>query len=120
VLLLAGEDKAVLDVRRLWQGVMRSDCSREIEGLTGRKVIGFMSDNHIDPDIAVEVFILQPVGEDPAVQAAIAVADQRPRDRQAHGDRAGDGAPVGRLRESVAGRLSGRRRVARGNDRVVD
>jgi hypothetical protein len=37
-----------------------------------------MSDNHIDPDIAVEVFMLEPVGTDPAVQAAIAVADRAP------------------------------------------
>ncbi|MGO9906810.1 MAG: Na-translocating system protein MpsC family protein [Solirubrobacteraceae bacterium] len=71
----AGEAKAVLELRRLWQAVMRTDCSREIEELTGRKVIGFMSDNHIDPDIAVEVFILEPVGEDAAVQAAIMVAE---------------------------------------------
>jgi hypothetical protein len=35
-----------------------------------------MSDNHIDPDIAVEVFILEPVGTDLAVQAAIAVGDR--------------------------------------------
>jgi uncharacterized protein YbcI len=34
--------------------------SREIEELTGRKVIGFMSDNHVDPDLAVEVFVLEP------------------------------------------------------------
>ena len=39
---------------------MRVSCSKKIEDLTGRKVIGFMSDNHIDPDIAVEVFILEP------------------------------------------------------------
>jgi uncharacterized protein YbcI len=57
----AGESKAVLDLRRLWQKVMRSSCSRAIEELTGRKVVGFMSDNHIDPDIAVEVFILEPL-----------------------------------------------------------
>ena len=37
---------------------MQADVSREIEQLTGRKVIGFMSDNHIDPDLAVEVFVL--------------------------------------------------------------
>jgi uncharacterized protein YbcI len=74
-LVNAGESDAVLDLRRLWQKVMRTSCSQEIEQLTGRKVIGFMSDNHIDPDIAVEVFILDPVGRDPAVQAAIAVAD---------------------------------------------
>ena len=35
-----------------------------------------MSDNHIDPDIVVEVFMREPVGVDPAVQAAIAVADR--------------------------------------------
>jgi uncharacterized protein YbcI len=54
---------------------MRSDCSREIETLTGRRVIGFMSDNHIDPDIAVEVFILEPIGADPAIRAVIAAAN---------------------------------------------
>ena len=57
----AGEGEAVLDLRRRWQRVMQTDLSREIEELTGRKVIGFMSDNHIDPDIAVEVFVLEPL-----------------------------------------------------------
>src|SRR5829696_263411 len=56
----AGEGAAVLDLRRRWQSVMQADVSREIEQLTGRKVIGFMSDNHIDPDLAVEVFVLEP------------------------------------------------------------
>jgi uncharacterized protein YbcI len=57
----AGESKMVLDVRRKWQAVLQADVSREIEELTGRKVIGFMSDNHIDPDLAVEVFVLEPL-----------------------------------------------------------
>lgn len=56
----AGEGKVVLDLRRRWQAIMQADVSREIEELTGRKVIGFMSDNHIDPDLAVEVFVLEP------------------------------------------------------------
>ena len=77
-LVRAGESDAVLELRRLWQKIMRTQCCREIERLTGRQVIGFMSDNHIDPDIAVEVFILQPLGVDPAVRAAIAVADPVP------------------------------------------
>jgi uncharacterized protein YbcI len=64
-LVSAGEHDAVLDLRRLWQKAMRVSCSRRIEELTERKVIGFMSDNHIDPDIAVEVFILEPLREDP-------------------------------------------------------
>jgi uncharacterized protein YbcI len=57
----AGEGAAVLDLRRRWQRVMQVEISRELEELTGRKVIGFMSDNHIDPDLAVEVFVLEPL-----------------------------------------------------------
>jgi len=57
----AGEGAAVLDLRRRWQRAMQAALSLEIEQLTGRKVIGFMSDNHIDPDIAVEVFVLEPL-----------------------------------------------------------
>jgi uncharacterized protein YbcI len=56
----AGEGRAVLDLRRRWQRVMQAEITRDIERLTGRKVIGFMSDNHIDPDLAVEVFVLEP------------------------------------------------------------
>ena len=57
----AGQGAAVLDLRRRWQSVMEHDIRQDIEKLTGREVIGFMSDNHIDPDLAVEVFILAPV-----------------------------------------------------------
>jgi uncharacterized protein YbcI len=65
----AGEGQAVLDLRRRWQSVMKESVSQEIEELTGRKVIGFMSDNHIDPDLAVEVFVLEPLpGEEGANQ----------------------------------------------------
>ena len=59
VLADAGEAEAVLDLRKRWQRIMRADVSRDIEQLTGRKVIGFMSDNHINPDLAVEVFVLE-------------------------------------------------------------
>jgi uncharacterized protein YbcI len=57
----AGHGRAVLDLRRRWQDVMQADVSQTIEQITGRKVIGFMSDNHIDPDLAVEVFVLEPL-----------------------------------------------------------
>jgi uncharacterized protein YbcI len=66
----AGQAKAVLDLRRRWQEVMRVSVSHEIEELTGRKVVGFMSDNHIDPDLAVEVFILEPLPRDEAESLA--------------------------------------------------
>lgn len=38
-----------------------------METVTGAKVIAFMSDNHVDPDLAAEVFVLDaPVGAGPA------------------------------------------------------
>jgi hypothetical protein len=36
---------------------------RAIEDNTGREVLAFLSDHHIDPDIAVEIFILKPRGD---------------------------------------------------------
>lgn len=56
----AGEELAVLDLRHKWQRVMREDCVKRVEAIIGRKVVGFMSDNHIEPDLGVEVFILAP------------------------------------------------------------
>jgi hypothetical protein len=39
---------------------VRADAVAVVEGVTGRSVTAFMSDNHIDPDIAVETFVLEP------------------------------------------------------------
>ena len=55
----AGYAEQVMLTRRRYQKVMRPEASRMIEGLTGRPVVGFMSDNYIDPDLAVEVFVLE-------------------------------------------------------------
>jgi uncharacterized protein YbcI len=65
-LAVAGDGAVVLDLRRRWQRVMEVDIRAKVEELTGRKVIGFMSDNHIDPDLAVEVFVLEPLPADGA------------------------------------------------------
>lgn len=46
---------------------MRNDLVAAVERETGRTVIAFMSDNHLDPDYAVEFFVLAPAaGHDPA------------------------------------------------------
>ena len=55
-------DELVLRMRKAFQGTMRTDLISGIEEILGRKVTAFMSDNHIDPDVAVEVFLLEPVG----------------------------------------------------------
>ena len=40
---------------------MREELVGAVERLSERKVIAFMSDNHIDPDMAAEVFVLEPL-----------------------------------------------------------
>jgi uncharacterized protein YbcI len=63
VLAEKGSAERVLQLRRDFQRAMRDDFVALVERVTGRKVIGFMSDNHIDPDLAVEVFVLEPVSD---------------------------------------------------------
>ena len=55
----------VLSMRKAFQGTMRHDLITGIEEILGRKVTAFMSDNHIDPDVGVEVFVLAPVDAAP-------------------------------------------------------
>jgi uncharacterized protein YbcI len=58
-LVSKGRDHRVIDYRREFQDAMREDAIASVEQLTGRKVTAFMSANHIDPDLAAEVFILE-------------------------------------------------------------
>ena len=59
---LVADDRAqlVLDMRKAYQATMGDDLVAGVERISGRKVIAFLSDNHIDPDLAVENFILAP------------------------------------------------------------
>ena len=50
-------------MRRAYQEAMTTDCIAAIEDLTGRTVLAFMSANHIDPDVAAELFVLEPEAE---------------------------------------------------------
>ncbi len=55
-----GHTERVLQLRHDFQNAMRDDLVALVEGELGRKVIAFMSQNHVDPDLAVEVFVLEP------------------------------------------------------------
>lgn len=55
-----GEGKAVLAMRRLSQCAMAEEMRAAVARLTGRGVLATMSDNHLDPDMAVQVFVLEP------------------------------------------------------------
>jgi uncharacterized protein YbcI len=60
-LVEAGNSDRVLALRRDYQVAMREDLVAVVEKQLDRKVIAFMSENHIDPDLAVETFVLEPV-----------------------------------------------------------
>jgi uncharacterized protein YbcI len=62
-LAMNGHREAVLETRKSYQQIMRKDLESVITSHIGREVIGFMSDNHIDPDVAIEAFLLAPDGE---------------------------------------------------------
>jgi hypothetical protein len=53
-------DAAHQRLERGEQLIMRDDLVGIVERQLHRKVIAFMSQNHIDPDLAVEVFVLEP------------------------------------------------------------
>jgi uncharacterized protein YbcI len=57
-LVRSGHSTTVLDTRKKFQFAMREDLIRGVEALTGRTVDAFLSENHIDPDIAIETFVL--------------------------------------------------------------
>lgn len=55
-----GKTDLVLTTRFAFQETMRADLVAAVQDITGRDVAAFMSANHIDPDMAVEVFVLNP------------------------------------------------------------
>jgi uncharacterized protein YbcI len=65
-LVAAGDVDTVLEVRKRFQATMRDDLVAAAEDLTGRDVAVFMSQNHVDPDVALESFVLEPVPGDKA------------------------------------------------------
>lgn len=58
-LVASGQSEDVLRTRHLFQRAMREDIMTAVEQVTGRDAIAFMSDNHLDPDLAVEIVVLE-------------------------------------------------------------
>ena len=56
----AGKGDVVEEGRRAMQDVFEREMRAEVERLTGRRVVAFLSANHHDPDASVEVFLLEP------------------------------------------------------------
>jgi uncharacterized protein YbcI len=74
-----GEVDLVLASRKAFQRTMSREMIAAVEKHSGRSVFAFLSDNHIDPDIAIESFVLLP---------------KAPGEPSSNGDHATDLAPV--------------------------
>jgi uncharacterized protein YbcI len=59
-LIAAGRFPTVQKQRQAFQQTMRRKFTDAVEELTGREVVGFLSESHVDPDLSVETFILRP------------------------------------------------------------
>jgi uncharacterized protein YbcI len=65
-LIEAGRSQSVRETRNLFQDAMSTNFRDSVEEATGRRVIAFMSQVHFGPDMAAEVFVLEPEDEDRA------------------------------------------------------
>ena len=54
----SGEPDRVIAMREDFQRVMAGRYSETIEKLTGRKVVAFLSQAHVEPDITMEIFFI--------------------------------------------------------------
>ena len=61
-LIADGKTEDVEDIRRSFQKTMRQQFTAVVEQATGRSVIAYMSQVHSSPDMAVELFVLEPAG----------------------------------------------------------
>ena len=55
-----GEEESVITTRRTFQRTMRDDLVAAVSRHTGRIVTGVLSDQSVNPDVSVEVFLLDP------------------------------------------------------------
>lgn len=54
----SGEPDRVIAMREDFQRVMATRYRETIEGLTGRNVVAFLSQAHVEPDITMEIFFI--------------------------------------------------------------
>jgi uncharacterized protein YbcI len=69
-LLDTGDVESVYQMRRSFQQAMEEEFRRIVEEATGRTVAAYMSSIHVDPDLAVELFVLEPLEEAPPAEPA--------------------------------------------------
>lgn len=65
-------------MRRSFQKAMEAEFRRIVEQATGRSVIAYMSSIHVDPELAVEIFVLEPAEGEQAAKATLPAAEENP------------------------------------------
>jgi uncharacterized protein YbcI len=69
-LLERGEPDRVVELRQAFQRLMEPRYREEIERLSGRKVLALLGQTHVEPNVTVELFLMDgPVGG-PAAETA--------------------------------------------------
>jgi uncharacterized protein YbcI len=53
-----GEPDRVLEMRRDFQRMMKERYSAMVQELTGRTVLAFLSQAHVEPDLTIEIFLM--------------------------------------------------------------
>ena len=59
-LVAHGKDAHVLQTRAEFQDAMGDDLVAAVERISEREVLAYMSANHIDPDLGIEAFVMEP------------------------------------------------------------
>jgi uncharacterized protein YbcI len=57
-MLDAGDPERVVEMRHQFQSMMTGRFTHTIEELTGRKVLAFLSQAHVEPDLTLEIFFV--------------------------------------------------------------
>ena len=55
-------ETVVQNTRSAFQNAMQDRFISEVERLSGRRVIAFISNSHVGPDLEIEIFVLAPGG----------------------------------------------------------
>ena len=76
-----GRPDRVLEMRRGFQQLMKERYTEMIEELTGRSVLAFLSQAHVDPDLTIEMFLMD--GVVPGF-GALELVDPPPHRKKAH------------------------------------
>lgn len=60
--------EAVIEIRRAFQEATRAESNQRIAERTGRRVTARLSANHVDPDVAAEIYVLDPPPDHPPLK----------------------------------------------------